>query len=149
MGSFLLRKVRTYLLQGHSVQNTSLENRLCTVKLPMLPALLPQSWGAKVEPALFAWLATQVCPSPAEWHKTLHAHALPLHTHTHTEEHTAVPVLEFVAPAVNASSTLSLFLSLFDLEAELHNHFIDVLDSMPLFQFTENSSSAGNFPAFT
>lgn len=32
MGSLLHRRVRTHVLQGHSVQNTSLENSLCIVK---------------------------------------------------------------------------------------------------------------------
>lgn len=42
MNSLLQRRARSYILQGYSVQNTFLDNNLCFVKLPVLPALPPQ-----------------------------------------------------------------------------------------------------------
>jgi len=87
----------------------------------MLPALLPQPWETGGRPGLVAQLATQVAGRRFVHHllrnarPSLHTRSAP---HTHTQGHTAVPVLVFMAPSVNAPCTLSLLLSLFDLEAE-------------------------------
>lgn len=76
--------------QGHSVQNTSLESSLCTVKLPMLLTLPPQSQETRMGPALFARLAMQVAGRLFIHHllsnarPSLHTHRPHIHTHGDT-----------------------------------------------------------------
>lgn len=107
MGSLLHRSVRTYVLQGHSVQNTSLESSLCIVKLPVLLALQAPSGESRMGPVLWAWLAMQVTGSLfGHCLQTPHAHTLP--PGTHTQEHAAVPLFLWMLPTISPRFCLDL-----------------------------------------
>lgn len=131
MNSLLQRRARSYILQGYSVQNTFLDNNLCFVKLPVLPALPPQSWKTRTGPSLFPWLATQV----AEWlfvHHPLSSARLSLQTHhpTCTNTGTHCCSCTWICGSICECFLHFVLVFIFDLEAELPQS-INMSDTMP------------------
>lgn len=94
MGSLLHRRVRTYILQGHSVPKYLPWAQPVHCKTVWLLALHPQSREGSVGPVLWAWLAMQVmgvCLAITCWGmQDPPAHTLP--PCTHTQGHAAVPL---------------------------------------------------------